>query len=127
MKHVDTIVLVNDIYQSKEFYSAIMGLEILHDWGNMIVFKERFAIHSANTLLPENEIRQIVHPGKQGQNNVIIYFEAEDLDKAYQRMIDNGVRILHGIVELPWQRIFRVYLWDLLQLKADHPIAKRMK
>jgi predicted enzyme related to lactoylglutathione lyase len=121
MKHVDTIVLVNDIHQSKEFYSAIMGLEILHDWGNMIVFKERFAIHSANTLLPENEIRRIVHPGKQGQNNVIIYFEAEDLDKEYQRMIDNGVRILHGIVELPWQRIFRVYDPDNHILEIGNP------
>ena len=109
MKHVDTIVLVDDINKSKEFYSEIIGLEILHDWKNMVVFKERFSIHSANTLLPENEIKQIVYPGKQGQNNLIIYFEVENLDKEYQRMIDKGVRILHGIVELPWQKIFRIY------------------
>lgn len=33
MRHVDTIVLVEDIHQSCQFYKEIMGLEILHDWG----------------------------------------------------------------------------------------------
>lgn len=109
MKHVDTIVLVEDVNQSKKFYMEIIGLEILHDWGNMIVFKERFAIHSANGLLPEDESKKFVIPGKQGQNNLVIYFEAADLEKEFQRMVEEGVRIIHGIVELPWQKIFRIY------------------
>ena len=46
--------------------------------------------------------------GKQGRNNVIIYFEAENLDIAYQKMVEKGIGILHGIVELPWQKIFRI-------------------
>ena len=122
MKHVDTIVLVEDINRSKKFYTEIIGLEILHDWGNMIVFKERFAIHSSNTLLPENETKQTFHPGKQGLNNLIIYFEAEDLEKEYQRMIAQGVGILHGIVELPWQKIFRIYDPDhhIIEIGSPH-------
>lgn len=108
MKHVDTIVLVSDLERSKAFYMEIIGLEILHDWGNMVVFKERFAIHTATTLLPENETQKFVQPGGQGRGNVIIYCEAEDLEAAYQRMLDQGVVIVHGIVELPWQKIFRI-------------------
>lgn len=121
MRHVDTIVLVEDVHQSCLFYKEIMGLEILHDWGNMIVFKERFAIHSANQLGPENEIKELVHPGKQGQNNIIIYFEAEDLEKEYRKMIEKGVPVVHGIVELPWQKIFRIYDPDHHIIEIGNP------
>lgn len=122
MKHVDTIVLVDDINKSKEFYVEIIGLEVLHDWGNMIVFKDRFSIHSANALLPENETKQFVDPGKQGRNNLIIYFEVEKLDEEYQRMMDKGVKLLHGIVELPWQKIFRIFDPDNHILEIGSPI-----
>lgn len=109
MKHVDTIVLVSDIDRSKLFYTDIIGLKILHDWGNMIVFKDRFAIHQADALLPAEHSQKFIRPGRQGRNNLVIYFEAHDLEAEYQRLVQNKVSILHGIVELPWQKIFRVY------------------
>ena len=109
MRHVDTIVLVEDIEVSKKFYMEVIGLEILHDWGNMIVFKERFSIHKSDALLPENEIKKHCIQGKQGRNNVILYFEAENLEIEYQKIVEKGIKILHGIVELPWQKIFRIY------------------
>jgi len=121
MKHVDTIVLVEDIEISKKFYTEVIGLEILHDWGDMIVFKERFSIHTANKLLPESESKKHIRPGKQGQNNLIIYFEAEDLDVEYQKIVEKGITILHGIVELPWQKIFRIYDPDNHIIEIGNP------
>lgn len=123
MKHVDTIILVNDLEISKVFYMNVIGLEILHDWGNMIVFKERFAIHQANALLPVEIIGKQTQPGKQGRNNLIIYFEAEDLDAAYERLVRNGAGILHGIVQLPWQKIFRAYDPDGHILEIGSPFG----
>ena len=73
MKHVDTIVLVDDLNKSREFYTNIMGLEVLHDWDNMIVFKERFSIHTSSALLPKNETHNIFSRGKQGHTNLVIF------------------------------------------------------
>ena len=109
MKHVDTIVLVNDLERSKVFYTQMIGLEILHDWGNMIVFKSRFAIHKADALQPPDLIREHIHTGSQGQGNLILYFEADDLEAELNRLTKAGVKVLHGIVQLPWQKIFRVF------------------
>ena len=109
MKHVDTIVLVEDIQRSKTFYTETLGLEILHDWGNMLIFTERFSIHQADRLLPEHEAAQFREHGRQGRGNVVVYFEVGDIQQAYAQMQDRAVEFVHGIVELPWQKIFRIY------------------
>jgi len=108
MKHVDTIILVEDIHRSKAFYIDVIGLEILHDWDAMVVFKDRFSIHQADRVLPEHETAQIFRKGKQGQGNVILYFEVDDLQTAYTDMQVKGVDIIHGIVQLPHQKIFKI-------------------
>ncbi len=108
MKHVDTIVLVEDIHISRAFYEEIMGLEVVQDWGNMIIFHALFAIHQADKLLPENETDKLIRDGKQGRHNLIIYFEVEDIEKEYERIIKHDIEIIHGIIELPWQKIFRI-------------------
>lgn len=109
MKHIDTIILVENIEISKKFYMEVIGLEILHDWGNMIVFKERLSIHQANALLPEWDMKKLITQGKQGKGNVVIYFEAENLELDFQNISNKGAKIVHGILELPWQKIFRIY------------------
>ncbi len=122
MKHVDTIILVEDIETSKEFYINTIGLEILYDWGNMVIFKDRFSIHQANKLMPEQEINKLIHTGKQGHNNVDIYFEAENIEDEYNKIFQKGVKIIHGIIELPWQKIFRIYDPDnhIIEIGGPH-------
>ena len=109
MKHIDSIILVKDLNASKAFYSNLMGLEILHDWGNMLVFKDRFAIHKADALQPPEFIHGFIHAGSQGQGNVVLYFEACDLEAEYQKLVQAGVKVIHGIVQVPWQKLFRVF------------------
>jgi catechol 2,3-dioxygenase-like lactoylglutathione lyase family enzyme len=108
MKHVDTIVMVEDIQVSKAFYLDVIGLEVLHDWNAMVVFQERFAIHQADRLLPEAETARFVLKGAQGHANVIVYFETDDLQRTFDELRSKGVTFVHGIVQLPQQRIFRV-------------------
>ncbi|EMS72734.1 VOC family protein [Ruminiclostridium cellobioparum] len=122
MKHVDTIVLVEDIKVSKEFYINMIGLEILYDWGNMVIFKDRFSIHQANKLMPEQEINKCIHAGKQGYNNLVIYFEVEDIEEEYNKIVQKGVKVIHGITELPWQKIFRIYDPDnhIIEIGGPH-------
>jgi catechol 2,3-dioxygenase-like lactoylglutathione lyase family enzyme len=108
MKHVDTIILVQDIKRSRAFYVDLLGLEILHDWEVMLIFKDRFTIHQADRLLPKEEATRIFRKGEQGQGNVIIYFEVEDIQLSYTTLQEKGVTIIHGIVQLPQQKIFRM-------------------
>jgi predicted enzyme related to lactoylglutathione lyase len=122
MKHVDTIILVEDIEVSKEFYINIIGLEILHDWESMVIFKDRFSIHQANKLMPEQEINKLLHTGKQGYNNIDIYFEVENIEDEYNKILQKEVKIIHGIIELPWQKIFRIYDPDnhIIEIGGPH-------
>jgi catechol 2,3-dioxygenase-like lactoylglutathione lyase family enzyme len=108
MKHVDTIILVEDIKRSRAFYIDTLGLEILHDWDVMLIFKDRFSIHQADCLLPKEETTKVFQKGKQGQGNVIIYFEVDDIQSTFTKLQDKGVKIIHGIVQLPQQKIFRM-------------------
>jgi predicted enzyme related to lactoylglutathione lyase len=123
MKHIDTIVLVRDIERSKTFYTQLMGMEILHDWGNMIVFKERFAIHQANALQPQDLIGPHIHSGDQGLGNLVLYFETEDLEGEYQKLQNAGVKMVHGIIDVPWQKLFRAYDPDGHILEIGAPIV----
>ncbi len=123
MKHVDSIILVNDLEASKSFYTRLIGLEILHDWGNMVVFKERFAIHKANALQPPDLIREHIHRGCQGHGNVILYFETENLDAEYQKLVQAGVTVVHGIVQVPWQKLFRIHDPDGHILEIGSPFT----
>lgn len=87
----------------------------------MVVFKERFAIHTAGELLPATVVTENIHTGKQGEGNLIIYFEVENLEAEYERMVEKGVKILHGIIALPWQKIFRIYDPDNHILEIGSP------
>ena len=110
MRQVDTILLVEDIAKSKRFYTEILSFEIIHDWGNMVIFKDRLSLHQANKLLPSIETKKFIKEGKQGSNNIIIYIELEDqnIETVYSELQSKNISFIHGIQKLPWQRIFRI-------------------
>jgi catechol 2,3-dioxygenase-like lactoylglutathione lyase family enzyme len=111
VKQVDTILLVEDIQKSTAFYKDLLDLEILFDWKDMVVFKNRLAIHQADKLKPENITKNFIQPGKQGRNNVIVYLELEheEITSYFKRLQNENVDVIHGIVHLPWQSLFRIY------------------
>ena len=44
-----------------------------------------------------------------GGNNVEVYFETDDLDNLYKRLVKRKIKIIHSIREHPWgQRAFRI-------------------
>ena len=107
IKHIDTILMVENIEVSKIFYREVMGLKILHDWHNMVVFTERFAIHQADALQPVEVTSQFIRRGKQGCGNVVLYFQTDDLEGCLTSLKAAGVPVLHEIINLPWERVFR--------------------
>ena len=108
MKQIDTIILVEDIKRSKKFYSEIIQLEVLHDWVSMVIFRNRFAIHQTDLLQPKDLIGPLLENVRPGSSNFIIYVGTDSIESEFERLGKLGVDIVHGIVELPWQRIFRI-------------------
>lgn len=70
--------------------------------------------------------------GNQAGGRVFLFLNTDDFWRDYQEMVSKGIEFVrepkeqeYGIVA-----VFKdLYgnLWDLLQLKEDHPIMKRMK
>ncbi len=87
----------------------------------MLVYKERFAILQADALLPLEETQKFIKLGAQGRGNVVVYFQSDDLDRCYVDLQKAGVNFIHGIITLPWERIFRIYDPDGYVIEIGEP------
>lgn len=102
------VLLVEDVEKSKHFYNSILGQKIVMDFGRNVGFEGGLAIwerdYALNLIFHEK-----AHGIKVGANNVEIYFETENLDELYKRLVEE-IRVIHSIQEHPWgQRAFRIY------------------
>lgn len=70
--------------------------------------------------------------GNQAGGRVFLFLNTDDFWRDYQDMVSKGIEFVREPKEQEY-RIVAVFkdlygnLWDLLQLKEDHPIMKRMK
>jgi catechol 2,3-dioxygenase-like lactoylglutathione lyase family enzyme len=121
LKHINTILLVDNIEISRKFYSEILGLEVLHDWQTIVIYQEKFAILQESELQPKEETQKFVRPGLQGRGNIVVYFQSDNLEASCKKLKEEGVEIIHGILTLPWERIFRVYDPDRYVIEIGEP------
>ncbi|HER54617.1 MAG TPA: glyoxalase [Candidatus Bathyarchaeota archaeon] len=111
MKHPvyhSCVLLVEDVEKSKHFYNVVLGQKIVMDFGENLGFEGGLAIwnkdYALNLIFHENAKKLNV-----GTNNLEIYFETEDLDDLYERLVKENVTVIHPITEPPWgQRGFRI-------------------
>ena len=103
------VLLVKDVEKSKYFYNSVLGQKIVMDFGKNVGFKGGLAIWErdyALNLIFQKKIKDI----EIGANNAEIYFEFDNLDDLYERLIDEEIKLIHSIREQPWgQRVFRIY------------------
>lgn len=111
VKFAHTVVFVKDIQVSKGFYNEIIGIPIIQDYGIFIHFEGDFTLHQAkelhHTIFGENQSES---EELQGKRNIDIYFESNDLETVYAKLLANGVPMIHSIKEQSWgQKVFRFY------------------
>jgi predicted enzyme related to lactoylglutathione lyase len=103
------VLLVNDVEKSKYFYNVVLGQKITMDFGKNVGFEGGLAIWEqdyALDLIFKEKMRNI----RVGANNAEIYFESEDLENLYKKLVDEKTQVIHPIQEQPWgQRVFRLY------------------
>ncbi len=111
VKFVNTIVFVKNISLSKRFYIELLGLHVLEDYGTIVIFEDHFVIHNSRNLIKTVFKKdRLFSKFKQGSKNLLIYFECDHLEDAFERIKDGNVKFIHEIEKQAWgQNVFRFY------------------
>ena len=109
MRFVNPIPFVSNIERSKAFYCDLLGLKILSDFGNFILFETGFAIHDGKSLEQTIWKKTIETSSPYGRGNMLLYFEHWDVDAAFEKIAPH-VELIHTVEQQAWgQRVFRFY------------------
>ena len=121
MRFVNPIPFVSDINRSREFYTNTMGLKILQDFGNFVLFETGFAIHDGCLLEPTIWNKEFGFEVPYGRKNVLLYFEHDDVEAAFENIAPH-VELIHPVARQAWgQRVFRFYDPDGHAIEVGEP------
>ena len=105
MKHVLTILAVDDVRASADFYRRALGwkievdvpvyVELVSEEGQRLGVYERQAFAANTGLVPQG-----VAPGALSSTE--LYFYTDDMDAALTRLRDAGARELSPLAPRPW-------------------------
>jgi predicted enzyme related to lactoylglutathione lyase len=111
LKYVSSVVFAKDIKISRQFYEDFLQLKIEVDRGGNIEYNGGLSLWQINDAY--SNIFLNLHNQKIPANSGYkfeLYFETKEIDKVFEKAINDKINIMHGIVEQPWkQRIFRAY------------------
>ncbi|GAB1581316.1 VOC family protein [Phyllobacterium phragmitis] len=121
MRFVNPIPFVRDINRSKAFYQGRLGLKILEDFGGFVLFETGFAIHEGSSLEQTIWGEPSVPEEAYGRKNLLLYFEHEDIDAAFENIAPH-VDLIHPVERQAWgQRVFRFYDPDRHAIEIGEP------
>ncbi|MEM9631519.1 MAG: VOC family protein [Pseudomonadota bacterium] len=121
MRFVNPLPFVKDIETSKKFYTSTLGLSVLEDHGNFVMFESGFAIHDGAELFRTVFGVEETSATPYGRANLVLYFEDADIDKTFNR-ISPRVDLIHDIRKEPWgQRVFRFFDPDKHVVEVGEP------
>ena len=87
----NTIVFVNDMVKSRCFYEKVLELKIEVDYGVLVIYENRLAIHDGNKL-QKTIFGKVQSRLKKrfGRKNIDIYFETNELEKM-KRLLEKEI------------------------------------
>ena len=110
MSFVSSIIVVEEIARSRELYENILHLKVNADFGIYNVGFEGGLSMYRKAFFQEligGEVNLDKH------NNIVLYFEIDNLEEMEKEITKNGFEFIHKIREQPWkQRNFRFYDYD---------------
>ncbi len=99
----------------------ILGLKVLEDFGNFVLFETGFAIHEGSSLEETIWGKAIVAEEPYGRRNLLLYFEHEDIEAAFENIAPH-VEMIHPIERQAWgQRVFRFFDPDRHAVEIGEP------
>ncbi|MCC3869211.1 VOC family protein [Terrisporobacter mayombei] len=124
MKFANPLIVVSDIEKSKLFYSTVLGLDVILDFGANVTLTGGIALQTKESWCsfihkPKNEVFF-------GANNSELYFEEDDFDNFILKLNQiPGICYVHPIIEHSWgQRVVRFYDPDKHIIEVGENINK---
>ncbi len=131
-------LLVRDYDEAIEFYTQKLGFELKEDIYQPEENKRWVVVSPPGSggttilLARASKIGQEEFIGNQAGGRVFLFLETDDFWRDYNNMISKRIEFVREPKEAEYGlvAVFRdLYgnLWDLLQLKPNHPIARRIR
>ena len=119
MKYHSSVIFVNDIEKSKDFYVRLLNQDIEHDFGKNVILKGGLTIWE---IQPDHLISKRLET-KSDSNRFELYFETNLIDETYSKLNNEQVEFLHGIHEESWgQRTIRFFDHDKHLVEVGEPL-----
>ena len=134
---VHVALVVEDYDEAIEFYTKKLHFELIEDTYQAEQDKRWVVVappgSNGATLLLAKASRPEQRPfvGNQAGGRVFLFLKSDDFWRDYREMSARGIEFIREPKQEPygWVAVFAdLYgnLWDLLQLDADHPMARRV-
>lgn len=141
MKMIQSIVhialVVKDYDEAIEFYTKKLHFTLIEDTyqpeqdKRWVVVAPPGSVGTTLLLARASKEEQEPFVGNQAGGRVFLFLNTDDFWRDYNEMLSKGIRFIREPKEQSYGMVAvfeDLYgnLWDLLELKADHPIMKRM-
>lgn len=119
MKFHSSVIFVNDIEKSKDFYIRLLNQKIEHDFGKNVILKSGITIWE---IQPEHIISKRLDTMNKS-NRFELYFETELIEETFEKLKIENIEFLHKIHEEPWgQRTIRFFDHDKHLIEIGEPL-----
>ena len=119
---MNPLVFVSDLATSLDFYRELLGREPIEHDRYFALFDDGFALHDGAELLQSiysERPRQTV--SRWGRDNLVLYFESDDIERDHLRLADRFA-LIHPLKREPWGgRIFRLHDPDQHVVEIGEP------
>lgn len=134
---VHIALVVEDYDEAIEFYTKKLHFELIEDTYQAEQDKRWVVVappgSNGATLLLAKASRPEQRPfvGNQAGGRVFLFLNSDDFWRDYREMSARGIEFIREPKQEPygWVAVFADLYgnsWDLLQLNADHPMARRV-
>ena len=106
MKYTSTLIAVEDMERSKRFYSEVLGLAVIADFGANVTLEGGITLQTLDTWKTFIRTDTVVLPNNAGE----LYFEEEDIDAFCTHLKTFDISYVHELFEHQWgQKVVRFY------------------
>ena len=131
-------LVVNDYDEAIEFYTKKLNFTLIEDTyqpeqdKRWVVVSPPGSIGTTILLAKASKSEQDPFVGNQTGGRVFLFLNTDDFWRDYNEMISRGIEFVREPEDQPYGMVavFKdLYgnLWDLLEMKENHPILKRIK
>ncbi len=132
---VHVALVVDDYDQAIDFYSNVLGFELLEDTyipeqdKRWVLVRPRGVNGTALLLAKASDEHQRTFVGNQAGGRVFLFLGTDNFERDYGNLVANGVKIVREPAEFDYGTVAvfeDLYgnLWDLIQHSEGHPFAQ---